>query len=80
MTNNLIAFDHTAEQNNHIQQLVNEIQKLRQDNATLTAITLRLRATDLTPADIAQSLIAGCPQWRAVALALVFHAMEQEGE
>lgn len=76
-TLHLTATEHIQEQSDRIQRLIAEIHQLRQQNATLTAINLRLRTTDLTPQDIAQSLIAGCPQWRAVGLALVFHAMEQ---
>lgn len=43
------------------------IDQLRATNATLTALNLKLQTTDLTPAEIAQTLIAGCPGWVEVA-------------
>lgn len=65
------AAEHIAAQSERITQLSSEVQELRQRAATLTAINLKLRTTDLTPADLAESLRLGCPDWRAVAAELV---------
>ncbi len=70
MTNHYSAAEYIAAQSQRIEQLSAEIQELRQHNATLTAINLRLRTTDLSPADIAESLRQGCPRWREVAAIL----------
>lgn len=48
------------------------IDQLRATNATLTALNLKLQTTDLTPAEIAQTLIAGCPGWIEVTGHLFF--------
>ncbi len=64
------AAEYITAQAQRIEQLTTELQEQRQANATLTAINLRLRSTDLSAADIAQALRLGCPQWRAVAAEL----------
>lgn len=69
-TQHYSAAEWIAAQSDRIEQLAAEIQALRQRNATLTAINLRLRTTDLSAADIAESLRLGCPQWREVAAIL----------
>lgn len=69
--NHLTASEHIAEQSDRIQHLTAEIRQLRQQNATMVALLLKLPTTDLTPTDLAQSLVAGCPQWRQVAAELV---------
>lgn len=68
---------HLDEQRATIERLRAELQQERAKNATLTAKLLSLPTTDLTPAEVAQALIDGCPQWRAVALRLINHAMEE---
>ena len=68
---NYSAAEYIAAQSERIDQLTAEVQELRQQNAILTAINLRLSATDLSAADIAESLRQGCPQWREVAAILV---------
>ena len=73
----LTAAEHIAEQSDRIQRLIAEIHQLRQQNATLTARLVSLPTTDVTPEELAQVIIANCPRWRAVGLALVFHAMEE---
>lgn len=65
------AAEYIAAQSERIERLMAEVQELHQQNATLTAINLKLRTTDLTPADIAESLRNGCPNWRAVAAELM---------
>lgn len=65
------AGEYIQAQSERIERLNSEIQELRQQNATLAAINLKLRSTDLTAADIAESLRLGCPDWRAVAAELV---------
>ncbi len=67
----LTAAEYIISQSNRIEQLVAEAQELRRHNATLTAINLKLPTTDLSAADIAESLRQGCPQWREVAAILV---------
>jgi DNA-binding response OmpR family regulator len=64
------AAEYIASQSNRIEQLAAEVQALRQRNATLTAINIKLQSTDLSPSDIAESLQLGCPQWREVAAIL----------
>jgi DNA-binding response OmpR family regulator len=64
------AAEYIISQSNRIEQLVAETQALRQRNATLTAINIKLQSTDLSAADIAESLRLGCPQWREVAAIL----------
>jgi hypothetical protein len=71
------AAEYIAEQSDRIQRLISEIHQLRQQNATLTAQLVKLPTTDVTPEQLAQVIIANCPRWRAVGLALVFHAMEE---
>ena len=65
------AGEYIKAQAERIEQLSSEIQTLRQQNATLTAINLKLHTTDLTAADLAESLRNGCPDWRAVAAELM---------
>jgi DNA-binding response OmpR family regulator len=65
------AAEYIISQSNRIEQLAAEAQALRQRNATLTAINIKLQSTDLSAADIAESLRLGCPQWREVAAILV---------
>lgn len=77
MTNHLTTAEHIAEQSDRIQRLISEIHQLRQQNATLTAQLVSLPTTDITPEELAQAIIVNCPGWRAVGLALVFHAMEE---
>jgi len=77
MTNHLTAAEHIAEQSDRIQRLIVEIHQLRAANATLTANLVNLPTTDITPEQLAQAIIANCPRWRSVGLALVFHAMEE---
>ena len=77
MTNHLTAAEHIAEQSDRIQRLISEIHQLRATNATLTAQLVSLPTTDVTPEELAQAIIANCPRWRAVGLALVYHAMEE---
>lgn len=69
--NHLTAAEYIADQSKRIDTLAAEVRQLRQDNATLAALLLKLPATELTPTDLAQSLVAGCPQWRQVAAELV---------
>ncbi len=64
------AAEYIISQSNRIEQLAAEAQALRQRNATLTAINIKLQSTDLSPSDIAESLQLGCPQWREVAAIL----------
>lgn len=64
------AAEYIISQSNRIEQLAAETQALRQRNATLTAINIKLQSTDLSAADIAESLRLGCPQWREVAAIL----------
>lgn len=75
--NHTAAAEHIAEQSDRIQRLIVEIHQLRQRNATLTAQLVSLSTTDITPEELAQAIIANCPRWRAVGLALVYHAMEE---
>jgi cell division protein FtsB len=56
------AAEYIASQSNRIEQLAAEVQALRQRNATLAAINIKLQSTDLSPSDIAESLQLGCPQ------------------
>jgi hypothetical protein len=77
MTNHLTAAEHIAEQSDRIQRLIAEIHQLRQQNATLTSNLVKLPTTDITPEQLAQAIIANCPRWRAVGLALIYHAMEE---
>lgn len=65
------AGEYIQAQSERIEQLSSEIQALRQQNATLAAINLKLHTTDLTAADLAESLRNGCPDWRAVAAELM---------
>lgn len=65
------AAEYITSQSNRIEQLTAEAQALRQRNATLTAINIKLQSTDLSAADVAESLRLGCPQWREVAAILV---------
>lgn len=65
------AGEYIQAQSERIERLSSEILELRQQNATLTAINLKLRSTDLAAADIAESLRSGCPDWRAVAAELM---------
>lgn len=71
------AAEHIAEQSDRIQRLIVEIHQLRAANATLTAQLVKLPATDIAPEELAQAIITNCPRWRAVGLALVYHAMEE---
>lgn len=48
------------------------IDQLRAANARLTVLALKSPTTDLTPYEIAQALIAGCPQWVEVTGHLFF--------
>lgn len=59
-----------------IDALAAEVVQLRAANATLTAQLVSLPTTDITPEELAQAIIANCPRWRTVGLALVYHAME----
>jgi hypothetical protein len=77
MTNHLTAAEHITELSDRIQRLIAEIQQLRQQNATLMAHLVKLPTTAVTPEELAQAIIANCPRWRAVGLALVYHAMEK---
>ncbi len=78
MTNHLTAAEHIAEQSDRIQRLISEIHQLRATNATLMAHLIKLPTTDITPEQLAQAIIiVNCPRWRAVGLALVYHAMEE---
>lgn len=61
-----------------IDELAAEVVQLRAANATLTAQLVSLPTTDATPEELAQAIIANCPRWRAVGLALVCHAMERD--
>ena len=64
-----MTINHTAPdemiklQQARIDALAAEVVQLRGNNATLVALNLKLPTTDLTPAEIAQSMIAGCPGW-----------------
>ena len=55
-----------------IDALQAELQQVRADNNTLTALALKLPTTDLAPYEIAQALIAGCPGWLEVTGHLFF--------
>lgn len=74
----LTAAEHIAEQSTYIDALTAENLQLRQRNATLAAINLRLCSTDLTADEVALSLMAGCPQWRQVGVQLLLHAVGTE--
>lgn len=50
------AGEYIQAQSERIERLMAEAQELRQQNATLAAINLKLRSTDLSAADIAESL------------------------
>ena len=50
------------------------IDQLRADNNTLSALAMNLPTTDLTPDEIAQALIVGCPdRYADIAIALIDH-------
>ena len=59
-------------QQSRIDALAAEVLRLRSYNHTLAALNLKLSTTDLTAAEMAQTLIAGCPQWVEVTAHLIY--------
>lgn len=64
--------EYIAAQQSRIDALAAEVVRLRSDNHTLAALNLKLSTTDITAAEMAQTLIAGCPQWVEVTAHLFY--------
>lgn len=65
------AGEYIQAQSERIEQLIAENKQLAEKVLTLTLLNLKLTTSDLTPAELAESLRLGCPDWCAVAAELM---------